>query len=1218
MAEDVTRSLAPTANAVTRDFVASGATASFQHDPTVSEPAIRPEIPGYELLRILGRGGMGLVYQARQLATNRTVAVKLMLAGELAGESARQRFRLEAEATAKLSHSNIVQLYEAGEAGGRAFFSCEFMAGGSLASKLDGTPWDGTRAAKLVLPLARAVADAHAAGIVHRDLKPANVLLGADGTPKVADFGLAKTLDSDSNTHTGAILGTPSYMPPEQAGGAKAVGPAADVYSLGAILYELITGRPPFKGADFVSTIDQVRTHEPIAPRLLQLKLPRDVETIALKCLQKEPSKRYASATALAEDLQRFLDGRPIAARPVGGLERAWRWAKRAPAVAALLLLTFVLFAAGTAVSVFFAVNAETERRKAVDREGEANDAKRDADARSAELLTEKEKADHLLYISQMNHAQFAANDLRTARLAELLENTRPDPGKKDYRNWEWHYLQSQANSWNSEVHPKHASLPKSNQPNGFGGGIIGVPFVSTNGTQLIVPGGRSTALGLLEGATFDAKTGEVLRSRLAPSESISPDGRYFVDLKSVGVEGQLMRTQPWVRDTHSGTSAKLPFELVGPHRIYVSENAKRLHFVPLALSLMPKDPAIKFWELGMKDVRRFELSSVNGGQTNDPAAISPDGTVAVVLSESKGVPYPQYPDQLEIWGLRKEPVLRKLHALPKTLHQAVRFSANGTVFSVRSGDEFLIFDSASGERAGVWPLPPSALDPAYPEAVPSDDGRTVVHLGKNSVFTVGKRLANDTWRTTVLRGPSTFSALNPFTPAGIWLPPDGRELLAARTDGGLLRWNLHSTPAYERTWPSFLNHDGIACYAAMSRRGERVLYFPQLTIFPEKRPAPIGLLNPKSNALRWGELPTDLFVESVRALHPDGTRFSLTLNNLDGLGAQATQQRRWTLRKPAPVGTDGLDLTELAGGPLDIFGGDLRSTDSGRLLVESLSSKSLSTSYGLCAGFKLIDMADGRVKLSDRPSGDSTICSPPSIDPTDRFAANLSFPKPAAGTQSAIPTLRSFDLASGKPNWEWTLPAAITVLVGNDGGSASYSPSLPSILYSPDGTRLALAVRQSDDDVLHVRIFDSATGKIVRDLVEPPGGPVASNTANVIAFDSAGRIVVGDGRNAVVWNATDPDPRKLIGHEGYPSGACLSADGSRLFTLDLDQSGARQGRIIRIWDLQTGKEVIAIREPAPSAAGIGSPWSDEMWLEGEKLMLMTSDGVLVFDGTPR
>src|SRR5262249_17925913 len=246
------------------------------------------------------------------------------------------RFRTEAEAIARMQHPNIVQIYEVGEQGGLPYFSLEFCGGGSLEKKLSGTPLPPHESAALVEALARAMDAAHQKGVIHRDLKPANVLLAEDGTPKITDFGLAKKLDEAGQTASGAVMGTPSYMAPEQAGG-KAVGPLADVYALGAILYECLTGRPPFKAATPLDTIMQVISEEVVSPSLLSPQVPRDLETICLKCLQKEPAKRYTTAQALADDLRRFLAGEPIVARPVGWLERVWKWSHRRPAAAALL-----------------------------------------------------------------------------------------------------------------------------------------------------------------------------------------------------------------------------------------------------------------------------------------------------------------------------------------------------------------------------------------------------------------------------------------------------------------------------------------------------------------------------------------------------------------------------------------------------------------------------------------------------------------------------------------------------------------------------------------------------------------------------------------------------------------------------------------------------------------------------------------------------------------
>ncbi|HZT79475.1 MAG TPA: protein kinase, partial [Gemmataceae bacterium] len=309
--------------------------------PTLVRPAAVPpadgvpSVAGYEILRELGRGGMGVVYLARQTRLKRPVALKMVLAGDHAAPEELARFKAEAEAVARLQHPNIVQIFEVGEwrPGGAGpalpFFSLEFCEGGSLANRTRGQPQPARDAAALVEVLARAMHFAHERGIVHRDLKPANVLLASGGSkppdpspasggllppladcvPKVADFGLAKQLDADSGqTRSGAIMGTPAYMAPEQASGrTKEIGPACDIWALGAILYDLLTGRPPFKADTPVETLDQVRTLDPKPPRRLNARVPRDLETICLKCLHKEPARRYATALELADDLKRFL-----------------------------------------------------------------------------------------------------------------------------------------------------------------------------------------------------------------------------------------------------------------------------------------------------------------------------------------------------------------------------------------------------------------------------------------------------------------------------------------------------------------------------------------------------------------------------------------------------------------------------------------------------------------------------------------------------------------------------------------------------------------------------------------------------------------------------------------------------------------------------------------------------------------------------------------------
>lgn len=310
-----------------------------------SNSAIAPNVHvkyfgDYELLKEIARGGMGVVYQARQRNLNRTVALKMILSGQFAGEEDVQRFRTEAESAAQLDHPGIVPIFEIGQHEGQHYFSMGYVEGNSLAEQVRSGPLSPREAAKLVQRISEAMAYAHRRGVIHRDLKPANILIDANGAPKITDFGLAKKTEADSDlTGTGQILGTPAYMPPEQASGkADEVGPLADVYSMGAILYCLLTGRPPFQAANPMDTLLQVLNRDPVPVRQLVPTVPRDLDTICNKCLSKDPAKRYASAEELSADLQRFLDDEPIQARPAGRIERAAKWASKQPTIAAILL----------------------------------------------------------------------------------------------------------------------------------------------------------------------------------------------------------------------------------------------------------------------------------------------------------------------------------------------------------------------------------------------------------------------------------------------------------------------------------------------------------------------------------------------------------------------------------------------------------------------------------------------------------------------------------------------------------------------------------------------------------------------------------------------------------------------------------------------------------------------------------------------------------------
>jgi len=489
------------------DYFDEGMTCRVQHSGPAASRQQRSspptaKVPGYEILEVLGRGGMGVVYKARQLKLNRVVALKMILAGRHATEEDLQRFWLEAEAVAALSHLNIVQVHEVGEHDGYPYFSLEYVEGGTLAEHLRRGPLPFVESAKIAEGIARGAQAAHEQGIIHRDLKPANILLhhgervvpshGSKRThssqstqqsaltPKVTDFGIAKRLnDSRVLTATGIAAGTPQYMAPEQALASKErpVGPTADVYSIGAVLYEMLCGRPPFDGDNPVEVMNRLISEQPSAPSRFNPSIPRDLETVCLKCLEKEPHRRYSSALALAEDLDRWLAGKPIAARPVSSLGQARRWCHRNPAVAGLLagIMFVLLVGAATAGTLAVRANkyAEEAARNAKEAHANADEANRQAfeshhhateakaNEQQAQLARAEEQAHRIeearlrvrategerrrsreLYDAHMNLGLAAWESGHVSSMRTLLEKHRPaGPNDPDPRGFEWYYL---------------------------------------------------------------------------------------------------------------------------------------------------------------------------------------------------------------------------------------------------------------------------------------------------------------------------------------------------------------------------------------------------------------------------------------------------------------------------------------------------------------------------------------------------------------------------------------------------------------------------------------------------------------------------------------------------------------------------------------------------------------------------------------------------------
>jgi WD40 repeat protein/serine/threonine protein kinase len=716
----------------------------------------KPNVPGYDILDELGRGGMGVVYKARQKSLNRIVALKMILTGAHAGPQDLARFRSEAEAVAQFQHPHIVQVYEIGEQDGRPFFSLEFVDGGSLAQRLTGVPLPARQAAGLVEILARAVGCAHQHGIVHRDLKPANVLLTADGTPKITDFGLAKRLDSQvGQTKTGAIMGTPSYMAPEQARGkTREIGPTADIYALGSILYEMLTGRPPFRGETPLETILQVTSNEPVPPTRLHSKVPRDLETICLKCLQKEPRKRYPSGDELANDARRFLDNEPILARPISRWERVLRWARRRPAAAALigvsLLATLLLVAALTISNVLIhAKQLETDgalhalqeaHEKLADQQRQTEAAferEKNALAERTRAL-DKEKQSAYFHRIDLAAREWLANNV--GRAEELLELCPPE-----LRRWEWYYLKRLCRADLLSLHvPSDAATAVAISPDGGRLAVVG--------SRSVQPGGAREEIKV-----WNAVTGQELCAitshRGATTAAFSHDGQL---LASAGRDREDPVVRVWDAATgkprhtlsgHNGAVLALAFSPDGKH-----------------LASAGWDATVRVWDLAtgnethsFKDHTREVLA----------VAFSPDGRQVASAGEDRTV---------RVW----DRTTGKALLLPG--HQdavlAVAFSPDGTRLASASWDKSVkVWDLASGQEV----LTTRGFLPAFKCLAFSPDGQRLAAAGEEKAVKVWDAATGQ--ELFIFRGHDA-------TVTGVAFSRDGRRLASVSEDGTVKVWD--------------------------------------------------------------------------------------------------------------------------------------------------------------------------------------------------------------------------------------------------------------------------------------------------------------------------------------------------------------------------------------------------------------------------------------------
>jgi WD40 repeat protein len=1212
---DVTGDTAPASPVV------DGATGAYVPGQGTETMGVPPEcgpaavsVPGYAIEGVLGRGGMGVVYRARHLALKRTVALKMVLAGGHAGPRELARFRLEAEAVARLQHPNIVQIHEVGEAGGHPYCALEFVEGGNLAGKTDGKPLPAREAARLVEALARAMQLAHSRNVVHRDLKPANVLLAADGTPKITDFGLARQLDSDSGqTQAGAVMGTPSYMAPEQASGrAHEAGPAADVYALGAILYACLAGRPPFQGQTVVETLDQVRTQEPLPPSRWQAGVPLDVETICLKCLRKEPEKRYASAAELADDLGCYQRGEPILARPVGRLERAGKWVKRNPVVFGAAVAVLLALTVGLAGVVWFAYQAGEEAKAARKAEGKA-----DAEAKAANEAKKREgeRADeltHRLGVSNILLAGAAYDNRDVALADERLDNV-----PAEQRGWDWHYLKQQVRGGLFTLYG-HASPVTSvaYSPDGTrivtGGGddrrLFGVkmwdaragtllfdwkglppripgasvPVVcvafSPDSQRIVAAGGDPTA------RVYDAKTGalrlelkepagggagddERLPARGVTCAAFSPDGTRIVTTGS-----DLAR----VWDAGTGTAL---VELKG-HRSRVS----RVAFSPDGARIVTAsfDNTVRLWD-ARTGTALLDVKGITSGHCR--VAFSPDGT-RIVTGRYDGI--------ATVIDARTGAVLLELNAHMRSKQSfflsspsvgagvlSAAFSPDGvrivTVGGMGSG-EATVWDARTGaellDLKGHTSLVRSvAFSPDGTHIVTgSMDGTAKVwdaRTGTNRLELGGQRggasnLAVSPDGTRIVTGSSHAAVkvwdagtgkilveLKGLTGGPVSFSPDGTRIVTGSyRDRTVKVWDAKTGTAQLE----LKGHLGMVLRVSFSPDGTRIISADRDTV--------------KVWDARTGTVLLDLKTGSggVMAISPDGTR----IITIDG-----TTLTVWDAQT-------GTSLFALKGHTKPVTSASF-SPDGTTIVTGSFPDRAL----------KMWDAATGKA-LSERKGGTGDVSFSPDgrrIVTDDGATATVwdartgttllelnGHPVQRAsfspdGTRIVTAGLKADN--PGKPDdgkrdvtvWDARTGTALLELHGGAGW-------VQSVAFSPDGTRIVSTSARGDDSVGEVNVWDAKTGTALFDLRGFTG------SVDRIVFSPDGtRITTGavhQEQTATVWDArTGIALLELHGGPGAVKSVAFSPDGARIVTAGGEPELPGDATV---WDARTGASLVELK----------------------------------------
>ncbi len=769
--------------------------------PPLPATAVPPPVFGsYELMEEIGRGGMGVVYKARQRNLKRTVAIKLLVSGAYSSESLLRRFQIEAESAAGLQHPGIVAIYEFGENDNQPFYAMEYVEGHNLSDVTGGQPLTPPRAATYLRAVAEAVQYAHTRGILHRDLKPSNVLIDLDDRPRITDFGLAKQLHGQTDvTVAGQMLGSPNYAPPEQAAG-KEVGVTSDVYSLGGLLYNLLTGRPPFMASTVQETLRLVYETDPISPRALNPDVPPDLDTICLKCLEKDPARRYASAQLLADELNRFLKGEPILARPVPPVDHAWRWCRRHPALASMAALVVLALTATSAI--FYSSARRIER------------------ARAQEQVALQE-AENDLYAANMQVASGgfgAAGGFDPQALSSELNDSRPKPGRRDVRGFEWRHFWYRDQSDALAVLKGHRHV------------VDGV-FFSPDGTRLVTHS--------LDGnmRIWDSVTMRELKSL----DGVAGPGGFTAG------STQLIFSRPdnsfWRLDLATGTVTPVPGSgghliailpdgrqavVFGPDRLPVLESLdgsggsiKSAEVPPDTCAVVSADgrraavagrpyPGILVFDLAT----HRQLAAIRDPRPVLALALSPDGTQVVsagfdgllkVWNVENGLLSHAFKAFLDpIWGLAWSPDGHSFAASGN--NRAVKIwrtstwnetemlqGHSSTVHCLAfSPDSQRLISGAEDNLALVWPAQANHLPEEMPQLLRGPgwgDPTPAVAFSPDSRLFAGTAADGTVkvWRTDTVETVANF----PMEARTVAFSPDGKSVLGEGNDGLVQRWRL-------------------------------------------------------------------------------------------------------------------------------------------------------------------------------------------------------------------------------------------------------------------------------------------------------------------------------------------------------------------------------------------------------------------------------------------